>query len=213
MYRPFSRRNFPRLHSSRALSPLSASGRLPAVKARWPGRRSPRTTLLAHLPRQRARLHGASARPPGASASATLILSTASHADTWAAPRRAAVHAARPPHLPLPARVPRVVHGDAHCDGRPPVRGGAPPALRALRAPTDARARAFPSLRILALRSCRPGTTAWDNARESERGLSARDLPPELAAGLAREDDVERLWEPTSVCVRPALRRFRKEGG
>ncbi|KAH9919761.1 uncharacterized protein BXZ73DRAFT_80276 [Epithele typhae] len=78
----------------------------------------------------------------------------------------------------------------------------------ALLALPPALARAVPSLRLLALHSCRPETTGFDNARERGERMGTRDFPPELAAELAWEDDVERLWGPTSVCVRPALRRL-----
>ncbi|KAH9919747.1 uncharacterized protein BXZ73DRAFT_80266 [Epithele typhae] len=56
-----------------------------------------------------------------------------------------------------------------------------------------------PSLRLLALRSCLPAFSGLDSPQA--RGLATEP---------AREDDVERRWDPTSEFVRPALRRLRE---
>ncbi|KAH9925667.1 uncharacterized protein BXZ73DRAFT_103200 [Epithele typhae] len=67
---------------------------------------------------------------------------------------------------------------------------------------------AAPSLRLLALRACLPGSCNFDSPQA--RAERVPGLGAEFAAELAREDEVERRWGPTSERVRPALRRLRE---
>ncbi|KAH9919789.1 uncharacterized protein BXZ73DRAFT_104899 [Epithele typhae] len=66
---------------------------------------------------------------------------------------------------------------------------------------------AVPTLRVLSISSCLPGSTGFDTRRGRARheGLDA-----EVMAELARENAIEQRWGPTSEFVSPALRRLRE---
>ncbi|KAH9906592.1 uncharacterized protein BXZ73DRAFT_110454 [Epithele typhae] len=70
---------------------------------------------------------------------------------------------------------------------------------------------ATPSLRLVALRFYMPASSGFDTPQE--RAERVPTMSAELAAELAREDDVERRWGLASEFVRPALRRLRELRG
>ncbi|KAH9919790.1 uncharacterized protein BXZ73DRAFT_104900 [Epithele typhae] len=64
------------------------------------------------------------------------------------------------------------------------------------------------SLRLVALRCCRPGSRSFDNLQECADRVPT--LFEHFAAKHAREDEDERRWGSTSEFVRPALRKLRE---
>ncbi|KAH9906591.1 uncharacterized protein BXZ73DRAFT_110453 [Epithele typhae] len=64
---------------------------------------------------------------------------------------------------------------------------------------------AVPTLRVLSLSSCLPGSTIFD-----ARCGRHEDFDLEIMAELARENAIEQRWGPTSEFVSPGLRRLRE---